>query len=270
MGGYEVEIARERLAQAQALDQALKAQLSDVGSSRPVSRRDALARTANVTIAQLELAQAEAQKAEAQYAVDIARQRVTLTRALDQLVQAQLENTAVAGALLRHVDRFRQVARGDNVAAYEPVGVLADVGNLQVRAMLSVDVAAIMDVGQAVEIALDGQQSRTYAATVHAIDLTVQSWQGQSAQEVVIHFDAGQEIPPLVGIGVTIRLVKPLRENVLLVPQEAVVLLAGQTYLDVLSGGDRVQRVPVVTGAMATGAVEIVNGVEEGQTVVLP
>ena len=269
VGGYEVEIARERLAQAQALDGALKAQLSDVGSDRPVSRRDVLARAANLAIAKLELVQAEALKNEAQYAVDIARERVALAQALEVLVQAQLGDTVLKASFSGTLTSFNKEP-GDSVAAHDPVGILADVSNLQVRAMLPIDVVGMMAVGQAVEIVLDGQPSRVYAATVQAIDLVVQPWQGQSVQEVAIDFDAGQDISPLVGIGVTIRLVEPLRENVVLVPQDAIITVAGQTYLDVLSGENQVQRIPVVTGASATGAVEIVSGVEEGQTVVLP
>lgn len=229
-------------------------------------QRAALQSASTLAIAKLELAQEEELRADIPYAVDIARERVALALALDQYAQAQVEKTVLVAPFSGTLVSFAK-QRGDTVKAYESVGILADIENLQVQAMLPVDAVAFVDVGQAVEVGLN---SKTYAATIQSIAPVAQLLQGQSVQEATLRFDAGQAIPPLVGIGVDVRLVRTLRENALLVPADAVITVAGQTYLDVLSDGSVIQRVPVVVGPSAGGAIEIASGVEEGQTVVLP
>jgi membrane fusion protein, macrolide-specific efflux system len=58
------------------------------------------------------------------------------------------------------------------------------------------------------------------------------------------------------------------KEQVLLVPQTAIRVLGSRRYVEVAEGGTT-RRVDVELGMAADGDVEIVNGLREGQQVVL-
>ena len=75
---------------------------------------------------------------------------------------------------------------------------------------------------------------------------------------------------PLPGMQAQVTLVADQRLDVLTLPLAAVTRVAGQSTVQVLKDDGSVETVPVVTGLSNNRAIEIVSGLEEGQTVVLP
>ena len=68
----------------------------------------------------------------------------------------------------------------------------------------------------------------------------------------------------------TVRYIKEVREDVLCLPNRAINEVAGEKFVYVLNGSVR-EQVTVETGMTATGGlIEIISGLEEGDTVILP
>ncbi len=70
------------------------------------------------------------------------------------------------------------------------------------------------------------------------------------------------------GLSVTISIIIQQRSNVLLVPNQAITLLDGATYVEVIQDGE-IYKCPVATGLSDWQYTEIVQGLNEGQQVVI-
>jgi hypothetical protein len=76
------------------------------------------------------------------------------------------------------------------------------------------------------------------------------------------------EDQPVFGTRVAAAIQVRRKDQVLLVPQSAIRSIGGRRYVEVVEAGGT-RRVDVELGMTADGEVEIVNGVREGQQVVL-
>jgi HlyD family secretion protein len=193
--------------------------------------------------------------------------------------QATLDNakTAVDQAQ-RNLDKaslyapFDGVVSAVNFSAGDTAGTstavsMVDLSNLQVKLTIAeVDMSRVA-VGQAAQMTLDALPGKTYQAQVTAISPVGTVTQGVVNYPVVV---AVQSPDGAIKPGMTANLAVEVekRENVLLVPTRAVRTQGAQKVVTVEYKGESIQT-PVSTGLANDSQVEITNGLQEGDVVVL-
>ncbi len=204
---------------------------------------------------------------ELQYAItqiEYTQAEMLYLQASQQMTDTQL--TAPFSGVLLSVEK--QV--GETIAAYEPVGVLADPTQLWAVATVFEQDASRIAIGQRVELVLDAYLDRTYTGAILQIASQAVLWQGKWAYEVTILFDEAQDIPATMRMGADIRIIVRARENVLLIPTQAILLSGGIQYVEVLHENGAVQQVEIQTGIATGSETEVISGLEAGDVIRIP
>lgn len=244
----EVERNEQLLAQGfigQArLDEAKRA--ADV--ARAVLRAAQVQREANVSGS--ELVTAEARVTEARAALELARARLAQTR-----IAAPAEATVLA----RHVEPGQIVQPGTRLVE------LSVRGPLQLVALVDEKYLARLAPGMAASVVADAFPGRPFEARIASIAPLVDALRG--AVEVKFSLPAPPSPPVRLtnDMTVSIEVVTAKRERAIALPGEAV--RAGPAVL-VVQGGAATLR-PVQTGLRTLAAVEVTQGLREGEQVVL-
>lgn len=153
------------------------------------------------------------------------------------------------------------VRAGDVASAGRPVVRIARSSDLIVRVDLQERDSSRLTVGQSVSVQPD--QSSEDKASGQIIDL-----QAEGDRRVAIADIAWGSRPPSVGASVQTTVVTQQKENVLIVPQQAIRVVGGRRYVDVLEGNVQ-RRVEVEVGIVGDREVEVVKGLSEGQIVLV-
>lgn len=193
--------------------------------------------------------------------------------------QATLDNAKIAlDVAKRNLEKasiyapFDGVVSAVNFSAGDSAGTgnaitIVDLNNLQVKVMVAeVDMAKIT-VGEAAAMTLDALPGKTYNAKVIAIGPVGTVTQGVVNYPVTVAVtNADGAVKP--GMTANLAVEVDRRDNVLLVPTRAVRTQGSQKIVTVEYKGQSIQ-VPVGTGLSNDTTVEITNGLQEGDTVVL-
>ncbi|MBK8899570.1 MAG: HlyD family efflux transporter periplasmic adaptor subunit [Anaerolineaceae bacterium] len=227
--------------------------------------------------------------AEEQYQID----RLTLLVAMAQLEVDALDSTldpelqsAVDEAALRVAELESQMARsqllapfdgeisslnlapGRSVAAFEPVGVLADPSQIEISANLPEAQMRELAEGMTVEIEPAGAPGEPLAGTITRLPAPFGSGGGEE-DDTRLQFDdataAFNRYEP--GDRVRITTIVTERTDVLWLPPAAIRDFNGRKFVVVQTDGVE-QRVDVSLGIEGNGRVEIVDGLNEGQIIV--
>ncbi|GIJ48592.1 RND transporter [Virgisporangium aliadipatigenens] len=133
----------------------------------------------------------------------------------------------------------------------------------------------LVSAGQAAEVELDAAPGARYAATVRAVDvLPTTSARGGVSYRVRLALRAGtfadgRAAPaPRPGMSAVAHLSVRSAAGAVVVPAAAVLSADGRDAVWVVRGG-RAQRVPVTLGVAGTDLVQVVDGVAEGDRVVV-
>ncbi len=118
--------------------------------------------------------------------------------------------------------------------------------------------------GQRVELVSDAMSGRRFAATVDAIDPLIDA-SGRSLAVRAKLDNADGNLRP--GMFVRVRLIFGSRQNVLTVPEQALVPAAKGISVFVVVDG-KAKQTPVKLGQRRAGSVEIVEGLKAGDSVV--
>jgi RND family efflux transporter MFP subunit len=217
--------------------------------------------------------------------VGVARQRAqTDDNALADVAAAENEADAARAALAAAQDRLAAtlvLAPFDGVVTAVRVGegaafgggeavVLADPSDLYVTADLDEVDRPLVTEGQAVTLTATPFSGVELQGNIAALSATAQSRGGSTVYPVQITFTrpADKPLALLPGMTVDVRIVTNARENVLIVPGNAVQRAGERQYATVRREGKDVD-VEVRTGTRAGGDVEITEGLSEGEVVVL-
>ena len=120
--------------------------------------------------------------------------------------------------------------------------------------------------GAKVTVTLDALPGKTYTGKIIGINKTGVVAQGVTNYPATIQMDtAPTDVLPNMSASVSI--IVATKDEVLLVPSEAVQTNTSGTYVRVLRNG-QVQNVPVETGLTSDTQTEIISGPSEGETVV--
>jgi RND family efflux transporter MFP subunit len=237
--------------------------------------------------AQMRAAVTNAEKAveTAETRVGVARQRAqTSDDGLQALAAAENEADAARAALVAAQDRLAAtlvLAPFDGVIAAVRVGegvafpggevaVIADPSDLYVTADLDEIDRPLVSVGQEVTLTATPFSGTELRGLIAALSATSQSRGGSTVYPVQITFTlpADKPLALLPGMTVDVRIVTNAREDVLIVPSNAIQRAGERQYATVLRAGEETD-VQVRTGTRAEGNVEITEGLAEGDVVVL-
>ena len=211
---------------------------------------------------------------------ELVAQNFVSKSALDQTAAAMEVAEAQVALAQAQLMRMRIVAPFAGVAGIGAVNVgdyvkdgaelvnIEDTGAMVVDFRLPERVLSRLKVGQGVDVALDGLPGRNFAARVDAFDSQLDA-NGRSLLVRARLDNRGGLLRP--GMFARARLVFEVRENALVVPEEALVPQGGKQYLlkVVDEGGTKVtQRVEAKLGLRVPGKVEILDGVAAGDVVV--
>lgn len=159
---------------------------------------------------------------------------------------------------------------GDGISAYQPIGVLSDPTDLWAIATVFEQDAYRVASGQRVELVLDAYLDQTYYGTVLQVASQAVLWQGKWAYDVTIVFDEDQNIPATMRMGADMRIIMREKENVLLIPTQAIILSGGRQYVEVLHANGATQQVEIQTGLSTGSETEVISGLEAGQVIRIP
>lgn len=156
---------------------------------------------------------------------------------------------------------------GEPIAAYEPVGLVADLTVLEITDEMNPEDLTELAEGMPLLIKRAALPGNVYGGTIAGLPAPY----GLSTDELVhVAFD---EQPPAdefdVGDRMNFTVVIEERDDVLWLPQSAIRQFSGRNFIVVRNEGVQ-QRVDVRLGLEGDGRVEILSGAEAGQTVIGP
>jgi HlyD family secretion protein len=191
-----------------------------------------------------EIARVEATRAEAQAAYEAAQSILAKSN-----VRAPFDGTVYS----------LPVKQGAFVASGDLLLQVADLRKVQVRAFVDEPDVGKLAPGDPIEITWDAVPGRIWQANVNAIPSTVKLRGSRNVGETISIVDnTDMKLLPNVNVGVTI--VNAQRDNVLLVPREAVRMDDSKPYvLQVI--GRQLKRQDVETAISNLTQVEVVHGV---------
>ena len=203
-----------------------------------------------------------------QSAVDQNAAALQVAEAQVALAQAQVQRMKVL-APFNGTAGLRVVDVGDYVKDGADLVNIEDLSSLTVQFALPERYAGRVQQGQAVDLTIDALPGRTFMGRVQAVDSQVNA-NGRSLQVLAQLSNPGALLRP--GMFARPRVVFSVREGAIVVPEEALVPLAGKQYLfKVVSRGDGAkvsQRIEAVLGTRLPGQVEILSGLQAGDSVV--
>jgi HlyD family secretion protein len=180
--------------------------------------------------------------------------------------QAQLEEMRLITPLAGTVVRV-EASEGEMVSAYRPVVVIADLTSLQIIAEVDeIDVAEVAP-GQEVTIRLDAYPGQTLPGTIVSLAPAASPQRGSTVYEAVVEFDA-EGLALRLGMGANLKIITLEKEGVLLVPNRAIQPVGRRRLVKVVDGRS-IREVEVVTGLSNESETEIVEGLAEGQKILM-
>ncbi len=187
-------------------------------------------------------------------------------------LEAMINNSQLLAPREGQIQQLK-AAVGQPVQAGQPIGLIGDINQLEVKASLPESQLTDMAEELPVTIRLDNRPSDLLNGTVRRLPYPYGSGNNDvgltegdestriSIDESQIEFEIGQRVQ------VTVLLMQ--RENALWLPPSAIRTFNGRSFV-VIKDGEGQRRVDVKLGIVGDERIEIVAGVEEGQTVIGP
>jgi membrane fusion protein (multidrug efflux system) len=242
----DLEAARARVGEAEA---------AVAETAREVKRMSALAGSRIAAESQLEQAETGLKTAQARLRAAVAELGTAERAVRDASVRARFPG---------HIGR-RWVSRGEFVAAGQKLFELVSLDPIEVEFYLPEADTSRVSIGDPIHVSVAPWPDEIFEATVEVISPTIDPRTRTLRVKALIQNPDGRLNP---GLFARALLGVAKRENVLMVPEEAVLQRAdGQVVFKVLAD-NRVERRVVRTGAMREGWVEIRDGLAPGDSVV--
>lgn len=201
----------------------------------------------------------------------IAQARVDERRAAMESAKAELRRARVALAdhtVLAPFDGrvgFRRVSVGARVDPSTPLTVLTSLDPLDLRFNVSSDLIPRLSTGMEVRATAEAAGNETFFGRVRVIRPQAEA-ATQSVELIARVPNSDGMLRP--GLTMDVALVLETRESIV-VPEESVVLRGAEKFVFVVDEDGVAQRRDVRTGERRRGEVEIVEGLEEGDEVVI-
>lgn len=185
------------------------------------------------------------------------------------LAQAQLQRMKVT-APFDGIAGIRSVNVGDYVKDGADLVQIEDVSSVTVDFPLPERYLPQLKTGQAVTVTLDAVPGRTFLARLEAVDSLLDAG-GRSLLARARLTNPGGELRS--GMFARARIVFAARDNAVMVPEAALVPMGNQQYLvkvvEAADGSKRGERLVARIGTRRAGLVEVLDGVQPGDLVVV-
>ncbi len=210
-----------------------------------------------------------AQNFVSQSAVDQNAAALEVALAQVQLAQAQLQRMKVL-APFDGIVGIRSVSVGDYVKDGADLVTVEDLSSVWVDFRLPERFMARVRPGQPVELALDALPGRKFSARIEALDSQLDA----NGRSVLVRARLSNGDGALrSGMFARVRAVFEVRGKALVVAEEALVPVGDKQFVfrvvDGSEGGKVAQRVPVKVGVRIPGKAEIVEGLKDGEAIVV-
>lgn len=206
-----------------------------------------------------------ARKFVSQSSLDSARAQLEVARAGVALAQARLARMQIR-APFDGVVGIRSVSPGDFVKDGDALVNVEDIATLKVDFRLPEQYLDRVRAGQVLSLASDALPGERFAATVDAVDPLVDA-QGRALRLRARLNNPEMRLRP--GGFVRVRLILAERGEVVMVPETALVPAPGNVQFVYRVAEGKAQRVVVGTGVRREAMVEIVDGLQAGDQVVI-
>ena len=244
---------------------AAEEKLKTAESNLTLAENELILEKAGPTTEQIAAQEAQAREAEA----NIASQEALIKQAEAnaQNIQAQLAKTILRSPINGIVTK-QEAKTGEIVSANVSVVSIISEAKFEIEANVpEVDIAKIK-INDSADITLDAYgQNVVFQAKVIKIDPTETIIEGVATYKVTLQFEKEDErLKP--GMTANVNILVDRRENVIAVPQRAVVTENGNKTVKILEG-ETIKETDVKTGLRGSdGNIEILEGVKEGDKVI--
>lgn len=179
------------------------------------------------------------------------------------LAKARLDKTVIL-APFSGVVGLRMVSVGDYVGPGQDIVNLEDIDPIKVDFRVPEALLSVVSEGQRLRVTLDAFPDRTFEGTVYAIDPRIDR-EGRSILIRARIPNADGVLRP--GLFARVTLIVDTRTNALVVPEQAIVPRENEHFVfRIVDGTAKLTKVEL--GQRRAGEVEIVNGLNAGDTVV--
>ncbi len=265
----DIEAARARLQQAIVAREAAQAAYDKIATNT-----DAATSVEAVTLARAKADEQSAQNAFRRAVHGAPPAEIASLEQQVNLAQISLERARRNLADTRLVAPFAGTVTALHARAHErinptqPLATLADLSTLVIVA--EVDETDIGDVapGQPAEIRLDAAPGEIITGTVSNVAPAASSQRGATTFDTEIRFNVTDDRHLHPGMSAEVTIVTAQRENVLVVPREALRQVGSKQLVTIEENGRR-RDVEVITGVHNAQQVEVVSGLQEGEQVVV-
>ena len=156
---------------------------------------------------------------------------------------------------------------GTTVSTNTVIAIVGDISNLQVSADIPERYVALLKQGLKAEVSVEAYPDLVFNATVTRVSPVVDTT--SRTKEVILHFDE-RDSRVNAGMFGKIKLYTKDYEGEIVMPADALVSLNDVLYAYVVKeGGETVERRQVKTGESVDGLIQILEGVNEGEKVVI-
>jgi membrane fusion protein, multidrug efflux system len=197
-----------------------------------------------------------------QQALDNSAAALKVQAAAVQLAEARLARMRIK-APFNGMLGLRNVSVGDYLKEGEELINIEDISTLRVDFKLPESYFGRIRKGQAVEVSSDAVPGERFAGVLEAVDPLVDAGGRAISSRARLNNAAGKLRP---GLFVRVRLLFGQRQNVLMVPEQAVVPGAQPAVFKVVDG--KASQVTVKLGERRAALVEVIDGLVEGDVVV--
>jgi len=228
------------------------------------------------TDSQLKQAQANLEQARSQLArlttpnpndLKSAQANVDQARASRDLAKTRLDYAIIKApfdGIVTHID----ADLGSTMTAGRVLLGIADPSELRVKVNIDETDIAKIQVGQDVTIRLDAYPDANIAAQVTEVAAMATSVQGVVNYVVTITLKPGN-VPVKIGMTADTNIVVAKKDNILLVPNEAVRAASKKRYVTIPKDQNQTQEIEIQLGMSNDVDTEVISGLTEGQLVVI-
>jgi HlyD family secretion protein len=231
----------------------------------------------NPTDSQLKQAQSALEQARSQLArlnnpnpneIKNVQAAVDQARAARDLAKLRLDYAIIKAPFDGAVTRV-DADLGSTITTGRVVIAIADVTEYRVKLNIDETDIAKIKLGQEVLIGLDAYPDVSIAARVTDVASTATTVQGVVNYIVTVTLSPGQA-PIKIGMTADANIVIDKKDNVLLAPNRAIRAAGNQHFVTIPKSSDQLEEIEVKIGMANDQETEIVSGLSEGQTVIIP
>lgn len=201
--------------------------------------------------------------------IDLYQAQVSQAQAQVNILENQLQETILRSPVEGEITQIKKrIGEMIQPMLQDSVITLLPTAPFEIEVDIYEEDVVKMSVGNEVDISLVAFPEKTFKGKVLAIEPAEKLIEGVVYYEVRITFE---EIPEGVKPGMTADLVikTAQRENVLIIPQDALQKKDGKTMVEVLKGDKAEEREVEIGLKGSNDKVEVISGLEEGEKVVI-